>query len=331
VTSSTNPASVAFVIPVVHPEGAKVDDYRVVEAILRETVTSLLAQQRVRPHVVVVCHRRPSWSVDLPEVRFLLLDHPAFAANRNVVQVDKGLKYAIGIAYALAAWDPALVMPMDDDDFVRRDASAHVLRSLREGDGTEDAGLLTRGYHVVLRPGRDGRGFDVRAVFEVRQFHTTCGSCRMFHGDRLRALLFDALPELVGFGATDIADAEGVVRRDFLDAFLAVAEPLAPDHDGILNILGRHVEQERLELLPLDALPLVAKGCGHGNHDGPRAGEVHWHQIRSVRRTRRFLERFGLSGRATLRARPDPRAAFAGWRAAIKNRIRPVLRATLRR
>src|SRR6185503_9681449 len=46
-----------------------------------------------------------------------------------------------------------------------------------------------------------------------------------------------------------------------------------PAYD-LVHALGRHIRQERVfRLFPLAILG-AAKGCGHGNHDGPRGGAL---------------------------------------------------------
>lgn len=41
-----------------------------------------------------------------------------FQPNSNIVQIDKGLRYVIGAAFAIRQFQPELLMPMDADDYV---------------------------------------------------------------------------------------------------------------------------------------------------------------------------------------------------------------------
>jgi hypothetical protein len=68
------------------------------------------------------------------------------------------------------------------------------------------------------------------------------------------------------------------------------------DEDGIVNILGRHKYQEgHFDFQPIHLLG-AAKGCGHGNHDGPKQGKIHRRHVIGEIPVDEFLETFGVGG-----------------------------------
>ncbi len=314
--SPTDAQGITFVLPLVHPQGAKVENYAVVEAILRETLTSLMAQAGPSPHVVVVCHQAPDWAEDFgPQVRFLVIaDHPGFAAGHNHVQVDKGMKYVLGTWVALRDHAPAWVMLMDGDDFVHRDLLTH----LQVQDPPEDGFLLAGGYHAALRPA--ATGFRLEAALRVNTFNDTCGSCRVFRAEALERRIAAFQPALPPLTRDQMVDDRGVLETGFIDLVVAATAPLRDDQAGLIRVLGRHVRQKEHFSFTRVTEALVAKGCGHGNHDGPKAGEIHWHKVTAVTAPDRFLQDFGLAGRATLQPHPN-------WRYQIMGLIQSLRRA----
>ncbi|WP_299410242.1 glycosyltransferase family A protein [uncultured Roseobacter sp.] len=298
-SSPTDAQGITFVLPLVHPQGGKVENYAVVEMILRETLTSLTAQHGPRPHVVVVCHQAPDWAGDFADhVTFLVIpEHPGFAAGRNHVQVDKGMKYVLGTWVALMEPAPDWIMLMDGDDFVHRDLLVH----LQGQEVAEDGFLLAGGYHAALRPA--STGFQLEAALKVNTFNDTCGSCRVFRASTLKDRIAAFQPALAALTPDQLADDQGVLDKGFVDLVVAATDPLREDQDGLIRVLGRHVRQKDHFNFIRVTEALVAKGCGHGNHDGPKAGEIHWHKVTAVTAPGQFLRDFGLAGRPTLQPR----------------------------
>jgi hypothetical protein len=114
----------------------------------------------------------------------------------------------------------------------------------------------------------------------VDRFNKSCGSCRIFSVARLRARMDRILPDLLdrvalaeasGQNAFQIpADAARWLHR----MTLSESGESGPAYE-LVHALGRHIDQARM--FNLSPLPILgaAKGCGHGNHEGPRAGALH--------------------------------------------------------
>jgi hypothetical protein len=330
------PTRLAFAIALVHPDAPTVSDYTRVEAILRETLASLTAQEGVEARVVVVGHRRPDWHDEVAnKVIFLTLpNHSAFAHWRDAREfdrakttLDKGIKWSIGLAYALKAFAPHFLLPFDGDDFARRDLGQRIA-SRAKNLGKRDGFLLTGGYHAALLP-RD-TGFDVGAVIRVLDFHSTCGSCRVFAADPLARRMADFLPGFSSLALETMVTPDGVLGATFTDGIVAAAQAQNEDPNSFFRTLARHVAQDcQFKFLPLTA-PLVAKGCGHGNHVGPRAGAVHWHRALKRVPVEAFLSRFGLAGRASMAPQPNADLEARAEQAAAENAERTGRRFTYR-
>lgn len=300
-----------FVIPVVHPDGQKVTNYHDVERLLRETIASVLAVNDVDVSVVVVCHKRPDWAQACPpQVTFLDLGgHPGFAANRNDVRVDKGMKYIAGIWWALERIKPDVLMPMDADDFVHQRLASRAIDMLKQHPD-RDGTIITEGYHVLISP--EAETIALNAAFRVKRFNSSCGSCRVFDAGFIARKISQDVPALDRLtGASDT----GSLPQKALDHIVAYGDAAQFDDDGFLMTLGRHVRQDvQFNLIPCD-LPLVAKGCGHGNHDGHRGGDVHWHRITRLKSVRRFRREFGLAARESISNKVQPRQVWRGFMA----------------
>lgn len=310
----------SFVIPVVHPSGKKVRDYGTVENILRETLRSITAQTSGVERVVVVCHRLPGWHAEFSGlVRFLNVgDHAGFAAGRNDVQVDKGMKYALGLQYAFASHASPYVMLMDGDDFLHQDFCRTVEERMPDCPG-RDGFIVTEGWNASLR--RRGPKMFSEAVYRVSAFDKTCGSCRVFFTQPLQTRLAGFCPELASLRAEDIADKDGNILERVLNSVVQTTDQIGVADDRFVRVIGRHVNQEPcFDFAALD-VPLVAKGCGHDNHDGPRGGDIHWHRVVGVRNGFWLLRNFGLSG-GSIAGRMDMRSVVKGLYNMIRNRIR---------
>ncbi|HUF08260.1 MAG TPA: sulfotransferase [Rhodothermales bacterium] len=289
--------SFTFVIPVRNPLDSKVDDYRTIDTLLEMTVRSLFMQTYPNVSVVVCCHGAPDWAEKYPDrLRFLdVSNHDAFRPDQNHVVIDKGLKYVIGALYATTAFDPDLIMLIDADDYVNVELAERLLR-VQAGQGLVDGYVINRGLHVRVDVD-PGSAIRYEFALMVRDFDQTCGSCRIFDAKRLAARIREI-------------DAD-IVRRFTVwpspDARHAVPVPESPVQwlwdvttgrrerpDNLVNLLGRHTKQHGyFEFRPVDFVG-AAKGCGHGNHDGPRGGTVHWQREIGRIPIDEFLSTFGL-------------------------------------
>lgn len=312
----------AFVMPVVHPDGPKINDYKSVEAVLELTVRSLLRQSHSDVHVVVVCHRAPEWATELGKrVHFLTLGNlDGFEPNRSDVQIDKGMKYLIGSAFALDRLKATHVMLTDADDF----AQVELVETL-SGPGApppgRDGWIVTRGYHAALR--KTQAGFQLLGTFPVREFDRSCGSCRIFLGASLEHQIAGVSEGILRLAeAMSPSDVTQPVPLALASHVVEITLPVADQPDSLQRLLGRHVRQAPFLDLARVAKPLMAKGCGHGNHDGPRKGEIHWDRVTGVADSRRFAETFGLDDMRGISVRPDPGLAFRGGASALANALR---------
>ena len=293
-----------FVIPIRNPWDHKTKNYRTLEAVALETIRSLSNQRHTNSHIVVVCHKVPEGAEALgANVRFLdVANHAAFGPNTNSVQVDKGLKYILGILYARSTLNPSLIMPMDADDFVHRDLALHT-HQLFEAGPSCDGYLITKGAQVRIRVNSRHK-IKYQQAFWVDQFNKSCGSCRVFNAkrlyDRLTAIDPDILESFEPWNEPDPPNALRVAVPAHLT--YRIKKATLGHHqstEGIVNVLGRHIRQEpTFEFKRLD-LPGAAKGCGHGNHDGPRRGRIHTRSIVDSVKIRDFLDIFGLTGAQT--------------------------------
>jgi Glycosyl transferase family 2 len=268
-----------FVIPVRNPGDDKVRDYATVEALLDKTLRSVLQQTHGNIRVVVVCHGKPKNAVTR-DSRVVYLDVSrtgVFRPNCNVVQIDKGLRYVIGVAFAMREFQPELVMLMDADDYVNTGlADLAISEWPRQRD--IDGFLIESGLHVQLKVGpRHDIAYENAII--VGGFNFTCGSCRIFSAARLRQRLEGISPDILDRLAGCKPARNGSFRISATQARwlygITLQKPAEPGlaHE-LVHALGRHIRQEGIfRFFPLPILG-AAKGCGHGNHDGPRAGAL---------------------------------------------------------
>ncbi|HEX9659570.1 MAG TPA: hypothetical protein VGA18_04680, partial [Rhodothermales bacterium] len=268
----------AFVIPVRHPDGARVTDYRAVEAVLRKTIDSVFSQHHTNFSVVVCAHRVPSWAAEYDErLRFVDVSScPRFIPNGDSRR-DKGMKLIVGTLFALSTLDPSLVMLMDADDYVNTGLGAALL-SRGDLDASFDGYLITRGAHAWIRLDERWRVSYEYAV-TVNDFNRSSGSCRVFKPSVLKAMLrsidrgieqrFQPWPQ--AGDKRDVRISEAPLRW-----LWEVADSIPPSRDSVIELMARHVDQaQHFNLVPVEFLG-AAKGCGHGSHQGPRGGAVHW-------------------------------------------------------
>lgn len=307
----TKQLKLSFVLPLVHPENPVVTDYDRVERVLRMSLASLMAVTGATVQIIVVAHRLPAWHAEVAEkVTFLILpEHDVFSHWRGAKHIDrtkktfdKGLKWSLGAAYALASHRPDFVLPFDADDFVRSDI-AQVIASAPDGDAARDGYFLKSGYHALLSPKDDS--FDLSGVMAVTGFNGTCGSCRVIRASRLRAALNEPFADLKTLKPQDMCDDTGRVSEAVLSPLVDWGQRTEEDRDGLFRTLARHTGQTPYFQFGDITTPVVAKGCGHGNHVGPRGGDVHWNNVTGLAENDVFLTAFGLSDHPSLEDAPD--------------------------
>lgn len=309
-TSDSDPF--VFVIPVRNPMDAKVKDYRTVQAILQQTVKSVLSQtDYANIQVVIVMHGHPSICIS-EDPRITLLDvstAQVFGVDPPSVQIDKGLRYVIGMLYAYQAFRPRFVMPMDADDFVNSEIARYVSSRL-QSSSVVDGFLIESGLNIQLTVTDD---YHVRydKAFIVKNFHLSCGSCRIFFADRLFAKISEIDPDIFRRFSTWESGSKGQLIVPADSALWLHRRTRQEDEAAheIIHLLGRHVRQEPTFSFESLSILGAAKGCGHGNHDGPRAGALHFDKIISEMSIAEFVTRFGL-----LVSSPDPDTPV--WRSA---------------
>ncbi|NER78120.1 MAG: glycosyltransferase family 2 protein [Leptolyngbya sp. SIO1D8] len=289
--------SFVFIIPVRNPGDTKVRDYQCIEAALRETVRSLTQQTWENIHVIVVCHTVPLWSSEYGDrVTFLnVKNSPVFPPNTNPVRVDKGLKYILGILYAKNILDPALIMPMDADDYVNVNLAKELIWK-NKFNLLSDGYVVRQGLHVNLEITSEYL-IKYENAYQIRNFNYSCGSCRIFKINPLLKKLksidsniieeFTCWPPKSSDFSLDVPKEPVVWLSDHSRSSYL-------DEDSIVNILGRHINQKPyFKLSPLSLIG-AAKGCGHGNHDGPRQGEIHQDKLIDSFPIQQFYDEFGL-------------------------------------
>lgn len=275
----------AFILPVVHPQGNKVSNYHHVEIALKQTLKSLKRQTYRDVKIIVVCCQIPSWADQLGDnVYFLNVSQTdIFAPNRNDVRVDKGLKYILGILYAAINFKPSLYMLADADDYVDTRIADYSLQSLKGqfGDNLVDGYLISKGLQVEVSVPTEGE-LTYQNAYLVRKFNASCGTCRIFKAESLNHKLLNVHSNI--FEASKQWLAHRQENKILVPSQASIwLDSLCNNHYlekwHIVNILGRHIDQEdHFNFIPFPKVG-AAKACGHGNHDGPRKGSLHQDKI----------------------------------------------------
>lgn len=292
--------SFAFIIPVVHPKGNQVSDYGHVEIALKKTLESLQRQTYKETKVVVVCCQMPTWARQMGDnVHFLdVSNSDVFAANRNMLQVDKGLKYILGILYASEHFQPSLYMLADADDYVETRLAEYSLKSLRKkfGNVQIDGYLIDKGLQVQVSalPHQD---LNYQNAYLVKRFDAACGTCRILKEKKLSEKLLQIHPNLFEASRQWFSRQQDnifIVPPDFSSWLDNLCKDGYLQDWHIVNVLGRHIAQQ--DYFNFMAFPKVgaAKACGHGNHVGPLRGKLHDDKIISKLPIGLFKECFGL-------------------------------------
>ena len=284
-----------FVICVRNPEDSLVNEYQVIEGLLERTVASLFNQTYSNVHIVVVCHRTPAWASKYSERLHILnvSGNTVFIPNPPKT-IDKALRWIIGSLFSMNQLCARYLMLMDADDYVNINLAQYFI----DKDATEDDVdfyLVANGVHTTLEVSPDHQ-VSYRRAYIVEQFDQTCGSCRIFkaaalkkHLQKIHANLLDTFSHW----NTPNGLRTTAIPADKIEWLNDVSRNMQGE-DGLLMTLGKHVLQEKaFRYLQIPMLG-SAKGCGHGNHQGIRKGEAHWHGMIKRIPMNKFLPLFGL-------------------------------------
>jgi hypothetical protein len=173
---------IAFIIPIRHPANAR--SYSRVEALLEETLASLLNTASDDYRVIVVCSRTPRFAEPHPKVEFLTVDFPPPGAGQGSAQPaiamrqDKGMKILAGCLQARAR-GARHIMYVDGDDFVHRDLAGFCNADPGAAGWRVATGLMYR----------DGGAI----VSDLDDFNSYCGTSIILSVDLLRPFIGDAL------------------------------------------------------------------------------------------------------------------------------------------
>lgn len=223
----------------------------------------------------------------------------------------------VGSAFALKVLRADHVVLADADDFLDRDLAAYLSGANAPMPGA-DGWILTKGYHLALRKG--GAGLELNGAFEVKEYNRTCGTCGIFLGPSRHHHIEAFCPEGFDLAAMMEAKPAQVVPTALLDSVVNATDPIEAEHDSLVRLLGRHIRQASLFVFATVDKPLAAKGCGHGNHDGPRQGDIHWHRVVKTEPLDGCAASFGLSEVALKPKLKMRLKAFIGRNRLIKGR-----------
>ena len=287
----------SFVLPVTSPHSANVEDYKVIETLLKGTVKSLLNQTHPEVSIVVVCHQIPVWARSLDgRVRFLDISANDDLRPGIPMLLDKGAKCILGSIYADRVFGPRLFMLADADDLVNVELAERLLATTLPDDSF-DGYLITNGAETKIRVTEDDR-LQFQFAIVVSQFDRGCGTCRIFESDRLNPRIRESYPKLQrrfdDWKPAHDTNTE-TVPEELLRALWAETESDYENFEGLVRAFGRHWKQSpAFKFVELDFVA-AAKVCGHGNHAGLNGGQPHWsRELRSLP-LEEFRARFGLS------------------------------------
>ncbi|MBT9314749.1 hypothetical protein [Leptothoe spongobia] len=293
--------SFVFILPVVHPQRSKVSNYHHVEIALKQTLESLQNQTYNDAKIIVVCCQIPSWADRFNQNVFFLdvSNSEIFSPDRNNTKVDKGLKYSLGILYATAIFQPRLYMLADADDYVNTQLADYALNSLTGTFGNKDIDgyLVDKGLQVEVDISSEEQ-LEYKAAYLIKHFNTSCGTCRVFKQESLAQKLLEIdsnifqkskqwIPNQLGTITEVPSDLSIWLDRLCSDSYL--------ENWHIVNVLGRHIKQDKHFNFILFPHVGAAKACGHGNHDGPREGGLNQKKIIGQLATSDFKKKFGIA------------------------------------
>ncbi len=290
--------SFAVVIPVVHPQHPNVGDYALVERHLELTVESIARQTHGRVSAIIVGHRRPQWTEDaaLP-VHFIDIEASREVRGQLATPLDKGIKMLVGARIARDQLGADVVLTVDADDFLEMNLVLDLERHLRTHP--ESSGVVwTRGYELTVAPSAGGEAIGIDDAYLIDGFDRACGTSRAIRMSALDHRMPVAAVELAPVAETigdQLRSSSGCylhIERDAIEILDGAVRRLSQEALDELDHLGRHITP----YFGLDRLPLVgaAKMCGHGQHDGPIGGGVHWNRVRARVHPADALARCGL-------------------------------------
>ncbi|MFG6106877.1 glycosyltransferase family A protein [Leptothoe sp. EHU-05/26/07-4] len=273
--------SFAFILPVIHPDSVKVSNYEHVEIVLKRTLESLRRQTFTDIKIIVVCCKIPDWAKDIGDNIYFLdvADSKTFKPNRNIARVDMGLKFIVGILYALEKFKVDLFMRVDGDDYVNSNLAKYAINSLDKTlqSSTVDGYIINKGLQIEVKVNSNNE-IEYGNTYFIRRFNSSCGTCRIFKQATLRAKLLEIHSDIFSKSSHWLAahqERTVAIPTEMTDWLDQISKDHYAEEWHPVNILGRHINQS--EYLNFENFPFLgaAKACGHGNHDGPREGKIH--------------------------------------------------------
>lgn len=232
---------IAFITSLRHPRHS--ESYESVLGLLDQTLDSVCNQTSRQFAVIVVCNQRPRGRSCPREVEWVEVDFPPPCESRGprtgmeALRLDRGTKYAIGLAHARAL-SPDHVMFFDADDFVSRR-----LAEFANQRPQHPGWYVTNGYAYDSKLGWVGN---------LSDFHQVCGTSHI-----VSFRMYDAVADIP-------PDASQSYILDHLD------------HEYVFRILGSHrwlADHCARRGAHLDPLPFpgAVYHVGHGENHTARA------------------------------------------------------------
>lgn len=273
--------SFAFILPVIHPDSVKVSNYEHLEIVLKRTLESLQRQTFTDIKIIVVCCKIPDFSKEIGDNIYFLnvADSTTFKPDRNIARVDMGLKFIVGILYAIEKFKVDLFMRVDGDDYVNSNLAKYAINSLDRTlrSSTIDGYIINKGLQIEVQVNSKNE-IEYGDTYFIRRFNSSCGTCRIFKQATLRAKLLEINSDIFSKSShwlTACQDNAVAIPPEMPDWLDTISREHYLEEWHPVNILGRHINQS--DYLNFANFPFLgaAKACGHGNHDGPREGRIH--------------------------------------------------------
>lgn len=286
----------AAVVPVVHPEHRNVKDYSVVDAHLKVAATSI-ANQDEPTMTVVIGHRPPAWLAEYRETMvFVDIAESVEMRGQLPTPVDKGIKMLIGTHLAQRIANAGVILTADADDLLAADITARVGDHLSANPDSNGV-CWTYGYVLMMKPDGDGSVY-IGPVYEIRHFNRYCGTCRAITWSRVQQAMRHSLNHFAHTFALlerELDMLENGLLTPSTEAISALDRAVRTMPDSVreeIDHLGRHIT----DYFGLDEVTFrgAAKSCRHGQHDGPRGGDVNWEAVVGRVKTKLAIATLGL-------------------------------------
>ena len=184
---------------------------------------------------------------------------------------------------------------MDADDYVNITLARNLIWRSRFSRGI-DGYMVKKGLHVNLRITSE-YAIKYEAAYQIKGFDQSCGSCRIFKAEALVRKLKAIAPNIIeqfSQWPAKVADSSITVPVEPITWLSDISKSTYLTEDSMVNILGRHIHQKDYFRFSKLSLIGAAKGCGHGNHDGPRQGEIHQDKLMGEFPLAKFYREFGV-------------------------------------